>query len=85
MLMTTHSIELKFGKSKTKFFLKCNVISSSMGNTTLQKFSGMTQFTVPLHNFCLHPQSTVRYNIYLKIKDKINFVKLRGCIMQLKI
>lgn len=72
-----YSIELKFGKSKTKFFLKYNVTSSSVGNTTPQKFSGVTQFTVSLHSFCLQPQSTVGYNIHLKVKDK-NFVKLHN-------
>lgn len=48
-----YSIELKFGKSKTKFFLNCDVTSSSVGNPTPQKFSGVTQFTVSLHSFCL--------------------------------
>lgn len=37
-----YSIELKLGKSRTKFFLKCNATSSSIGNTAPQKISGMT-------------------------------------------
>lgn len=80
-----YSMELQFGKSKTKLFLKCDVTSSSIGNTTALKFSEVTQFTVSLPSFCLHPQCTERYNIHLKIKGKTNIVKLRGCIMELKI